>query len=346
MNTFKTFLVAIALAVAVAEEFNLSRQIESPGHVRSRDLKKSDKKKDKDTSDDKDDEDRADAAVGGPALVPAPAPAPGGSAVGQEIDRSNGEEFGAGSALDVALQVDRQASNGVVFSDGKTVTFGGLFEFFPCVSFEPDTIQAKATDYRSDAQCATNSCSGGCCRELDFWLTCDEDNNHPNRKCVCNANTYKHLSAVPGLPPPVDVPAGNDGDRAGSLGSGQGGAAGGQDTNRTVVGDLDDPAVDTPVANTNATNTTNPPNSTNTTNPVAGAEDINPTGSNTTTSNSTERTPAYPDPDFCFPNFAGQNWGIHPEDSSSLPEGMSPGDCTSDSHCLPSAVEGAPVCCT
>lgn len=47
----------------------------------------------------------------------------------------------------------------------------------------------------------------------------------------------------------------------------------------------------------------------------------------------------------CLPQFRGQNWGIHPADTTSLPTWVLPGDCYTTSHCLPSSLAGAQVCC-
>ncbi len=47
----------------------------------------------------------------------------------------------------------------------------------------------------------------------------------------------------------------------------------------------------------------------------------------------------------CFAQTRGQDWGFHPLDTSVVPTGWMPGDCFATSHCLPSSLVGAQVCC-
>merc|ERR1711933_121520 len=53
-----------------------------------------------------------------------------------------------------------------------------------CIPFTETIIKTKL----ADESCRTNSCLGGCCRDYNY-LVCDENNDYPYLKCVCNANT-------------------------------------------------------------------------------------------------------------------------------------------------------------
>jgi len=87
---------------------------------------------------------------------------------------------------------DQGSQNGIVLSDGATLSGPGLIEYFPCIPFNETTLMDKLLDSRGDSTCRYNSCRAGCCREFDAFFLCDESNNYPKRNCICNENTYHY----------------------------------------------------------------------------------------------------------------------------------------------------------
>ena len=55
---------------------------------------------------------------------------------------------------------------------------GSLLEDHPCMEFGALATEVT-TNSLTDAECATNSCDGGCCRFFFDYLTCDEENDFP-----------------------------------------------------------------------------------------------------------------------------------------------------------------------
>lgn len=249
----------------------------------------------------------------------------GGAAGGQDPDRTivveTPQTGGTGSTDDGTRNIFQPVNNGIVFSNGNTLTYGGLYEVKECAPFRNDVShKKKAYDSRGDFECRLNSCRGGCCRDFQSYLLCDEDNHFPSRQCICNENTFVHPSSITQLPigvnttDPTDIT--NAADDSGDRTAGD----------STGVISISDPPI---------------PSSTPTEQPTKM-----PTGQPTEQpSNPPGSEPKFGDDDYCYPHFAGKGWGISPTDPLSLPVGISAGDCTENSHCLPSSLQGFDVCC-
>lgn len=239
--------------------------------------------------------------------------------------------------------------NGIKFSDGKTVTFGGLFEYIPCIDFETSSVQQKFSSSLGDALCVSNQC-GGCCRMFDSYLKCDVENEYSSTQCVCNSNTFIHKT--------VTSPSDSTGDEN----SGGGITVDLPDDVSEVVDALEGDAVEYggDIAQVLAVfDQLLADNSTfasivNMANVTMGGGDDEPIEDRTGNTGGGGITIQIPDAvatpapemadDGCLAQFSGRELGIPPVTTDHLPSGLEPGDCTETSHCQPAGVKGS-VCC-
>eukprot|EP00934_Nitzschia_sp_Nitz4_P000031 Nitzschia sp. Nitz4//scaffold19_size178191//54847//55807//NITZ4_001967-RA/size178191-augustus-gene-0.49-mRNA-1//1//CDS//3329540649//31//frame0 len=228
-------------------------------------------------------------------------PSPTGSSVSSPSSpTSSGSDRADDAGNAYGLEPGRYSS-GMVLADGRTYSFGGVWESSPCEDFDSAEVQALVAS--TTDSCVTNSCSGCCRIRSGRDLICDAYSIYSNAQCVCNSHTFDYTGL--GTPAPVDPII----------------VATPEPTPAPVVSSLS-PVTASPVDRATGDGTDGID---------TGVEIIY----NDTDTSETVEWPAS-----CLTNARGQGWGVVPDSSVVLPEGLSPGDCTSNSHC-----SGAGVCC-